>query len=539
MFKGYLKNTKASSDIDVEVKLLADCSIQLRYFVIDDIRKNNPKIEYYLNLHSEYERYERDSKAKLTAAELVQLNSFKLALQNNGQVFYGNSRDLSELTHYLFETQPQKVMALSAIGYDEITKYYFFPNFTYGEDGKYSHQMDEYISAVINNCHSTYIKPFMDCSDTVIEASYNPHFDIQQLINLLNSAYSHKGLLALGFYVSSLFSHIVFEKYGFFPFLSLYGDPHTGKSFISKLLNRCFFIDSEGQTITASNTVKDHLIKISQKSNLVCALLEGGKNSRFDYDSILTLYNRNPLYSPASDSSNSRTHDLHLKASLSFVWNHEHFTTQAAKERVISLHFANTDINESTKQAWTELSGYRPEQLANIGDFLLKNRKFFETNLISTIDRYTNEFLNKGVTISRIAENHAIALGGIACFEKALKHEDISVPDLIQYTIECAKHKQLETSKSELHFANYFLESIHDFNLYQGVANHNSEVVIHLPTALNSLKQKGNDFDKNKRELITELKKHERFITVKSTRCFGNPCDAYHFKSKPIQLVNY
>jgi hypothetical protein len=40
-----------------------------------------------------------------------------------------------------------------------------------------------------------------------------------------------------------------------------------------------------------------------------------------------------------------------------------------AKERVISLHFADSDLNDATGKAWTELNAYSPEQLASIGDY--------------------------------------------------------------------------------------------------------------------------------------------------------------------------
>jgi hypothetical protein len=51
---------------------------------------------------------------------------------------------------------------------------------------------------------------------------------------------------------------------------------------MSRLLNRCFFVDSEGNTMTSANTAKGELRKISQKSSLVCALLEGRDGPKAD-----------------------------------------------------------------------------------------------------------------------------------------------------------------------------------------------------------------------------------------------------------------
>jgi hypothetical protein len=355
--------------------------------------------------------------------------------------------------------------------------------------------------------------------------------DLNQFIQHLHGAYGNKGLLALGFYVSSLFSYDIFEHYGFFPFLSLYGDPHAGKSFISRLLNRCLFVDTEGQTMTKANTAKGELRKISQKSSLVCALLEGRKDAaRFDYDSILPLYNRNALYSRATTSQDNRTHDLPLKATMSFVWNHECFTLKPAKERVISLHFAESDMNESTGAAWTELNNYSPEQLAGVGHYLLSKRKFFENKLIANAKFIATELKNKGINVTRIAENHAIALAGIVVLLECVGIDGgVYIPELSHYTIERAKNK-LETAKTESHIADYFFESIEGLTSTEGVAtNSNNELVVQLSKVLAYLQSHNNGFN-NKGELINELKRHDRFNGVKTTRCFGNPCESYHFK---------
>ncbi|MEI6709328.1 MAG: hypothetical protein WCK96_19595 [Methylococcales bacterium] len=414
MFKGYLKEqkvsvtteegTSATIDYEPKIKLLANCSIRLVYSVIDDSQDDKQRMEYYLEIYSEREknRWIRP----FTTNELAQANLFKVALLNYKQSFLGNNEDLTDLVNYLFNAQSPEIRALSAIGYDEKSQGYYFPTFAYDEDGKKIYTNND------NYFHYVNIKPFKNYSDTITNES-NP-IDLNQFLTLMNTAYGCKGLLALGFYIASLFSQKIFDHYCFFPFLSLYGSPHAGKSFISKLLNRCLFIDSEGQTMTTSNTAKGELRKISQQSSLVHALLEGRKN---------------------------------------------------------------------------------------------------------------------GITVSRIAENHAIELGGIACFVKALKHEDISVPDLIKYTIERAKHK-LEMAKTETHLADCFFESITELRLNRanGVAIHHDELVIQLPRVLNYLKQHGNNFNKNK--LIDELINHDWFIIKKSTRCFGKPAEAYHFRNE-------
>lgn len=526
-FKGYLSAVKVDKVTEYEphVKRLADCTIRLLHSVIDDSLDDKQRIEHYIELESSREGKGR---VRLDATELTALASFKITLQNHRQLFYGNADDLTSVASYLFNQKPKppKIRALSTIGYDAKSNGFYFPKFMYDVDGRrIDANVDKYFQ--IAN-----IKPFMSCSDTVI--SRIDDIDLTQFITHLHGAYGNKGLMALGFYVAALFSHDIFEHYGFFPFLSLYGAPHAGKSFVSRLLNRCLFVDSEGQTMTAANTAKGELRKISQKSSLVCALLEGRKDKgRFDYDSILPLYNRNALYSRATTSQDNRTHDLALNAAMSFVWNHELFTLKPAKERVISLHFADADLNESTGAAWTQLNNYSPEQLAGVGHYLLTNRKHFENNLISNAKYAANDLKIKGINVTRIAENHAIALSGIVTLLESLGIENVAGVDviggLIDYAVERAKDK-LETAKTESHIADYFFESIEHLTTTDGVAtNASNELVIHLPKVLAHLQQNNNGFT-NKAELISELKRHDRFVGVKTARCFVKPCEAYHFK---------
>lgn len=520
-FKGFLVEEKNDDGVKIlvpQVKLLADCAIRLLHSVIDDTQDDKQLMEHYVEIESNQGK----GRIRLDAAEITRLDAFKIALANHRQLFYGSGHDLMSLASYLFKPNPPKIRALSTIGYDKKSNGFYFPKFMYDKDGRRIDANAEKYFEAAN------IKPFMDCGDTII--SRLDDIDLKQFIQNLHGAYGNKGLIALGFYVSSLFSDLIFDHYTFFPFLSLYGDPHAGKSFISKLLNRCLFVDSEGQTMTKANTAKGELRKISQKSSLVCALLEGRKDAaRFDYDSILPLYNRNALYSRATTSQDNRTHDLPLKATMSFVWNHECFTLKPAKERVISLHFADADLNESTGAAWTQLNNYSPEQLAGVGHYLLKNRKWFENKLIKSCQKSADILKTNGINVTRIAENHAIALAGIFTLLESLQIESSFDDALVDYTIERAKNK-LETARSESHLADYFFESIEGLNSQQGVAtNSSNELVIHLSKVLAHLQQNNNGFN-NKGELISELKRHDRFIGFKKTRCFGNPSDAYHFR---------
>lgn len=552
LVKVSLKKTKTSSadqTDELEVKPLTDCSVRLQHSVIDDSLKVKQRTQHHITLYSEREGYNH---IIITDDQLIKTPAFKAALHEKRQSFEGTTNDLTELTSYLFESNPPKVRALSTIGYDDKSKGYFFPEFTYlAEDMAVIanpnplSDTNKYVSFTdSSHTHYQYIKPFIGCNDTIIKTipklEQTEHLKaVTQFIGQLRCSYGARGLLTFGFYISSLFSHLVFEHYGFFPILSLYGNPSLhryDKKFLSRLLNRCLFIDSEGQKIKSVFTAESELKKMRQKSNLVCALLDNRNYKKaFDYDTVLPFYNRK---------------DDSLQATLAFISSNEGFTTDVIRDFVISLQFPNTDNNNTINHAmWyqttnnpivdpkrDQLNQYTPEQLASVGDYLLNNRQHFESSLVTTITQYETDLTNQGIDL-KMAQNYAIALGGIACLCELLNIPNQYIGNLVSYTANRARHKQ-EVIKEPIYVADYFLNLIDDIesNLNYGIIVHDNkktseqELIIHLPTVLSYLKTQDHDFDQ--KVLDTILPKHPRFISVvkDDTKHFGSTRRIHIFK---------
>ena len=512
LVKVSLKQTKNGSDNNDEpdVTQLTDCGVRLLHSVTDDSQKKNQQTQYHLILYSERERQQN---IILTDAQLRTASAFKTALLQYRQTFYGSNKELTELVSYLFETNPPKVRALSAIGYDESSNGYFFPEFAYSTKG------GEHLIPLYKYFEPSYVQPFMHCSNTVIKVSSLRFIQenveqTQNLIYLLNKTYDKKALLMLGFYISSLFSHAVFNHYGFFPLLSLYGHPHPdldNKRFLTRLFNRCLFIDSEGQKIKAAFTSENELKKIRQKSNLVCALLDDrGYKKQLDYDTVLPYYNRKEL------SSN---------ATLAFVSDTEHFTNEVMQEFVISLQFPNTTDYQSNL-TWGQLNRYTPKQLANVGDYLLTNRQHFESQLLNTISHYETILTTNGISIQRMAQNYAIALGGIVCLLQLLNHQ-IAINNLVNYTLQRAKHKQ-ESTQSPVYVANYFLGLLlKHCNPPAKILTTKGELLIDLPIALKQLTAL--DYDFNEKALRTGLTQHPQYLSFENSTLPGTTRKLYFF----------
>ncbi|MFI3219822.1 MAG: hypothetical protein QX189_11985 [Methylococcales bacterium] len=306
------------------------------------------------------------------------------------------------------------------------------------------------------------------------------------------------------------------------------------------MFNRCLFIDSEGQKIKAAFTAESELKKIRQKSNLVCALLDDrGYKSKFDYDTLLPFYNRQAL------SSN---------ACLAFISSNEGFKNEALNDLVISLQFPNTDNNNTINHhvAWYpttnnpstlgivdpiklgQLNQYTPEQLASVGDYLLNNRQHFESSLVTTITQYETDLTNRGISL-KMAQNYAIALGGIVCLCELLNIPNY-IDNLVSYTANRARHKQ-EVIKEPVYVADYFLKlTTQHCDQSAKIIDTKGELHLDLPTALRQLTAL--DLDFNEKTLRKGLEQHPQYLSYEKSWAFGTTRKVYFFRYAATSITH-
>jgi len=512
--KGFIKfNTRTKEDEHCVARLL-DCTLNIAYSIEDASLQYESRLSHIIKAVSSREGI---NTIRFRGGDFSALNDFKSKLLQYRLLFFGNNSDLTYLAEYLFNKKPIKVRECQALGYDTASNCYVFDKFLYDKAGK-RHDISK-----DNYFHQQRIKPISGQDKSISKID---EVNVKKFITDLHHAYGDKGLLALGFWVSTTFSHIIFNEFGFFPFFSLHGDPHCGKSDLTTTLNRCFFIDSEGLAMSSGNTKKGELRVISQKSSMVTAMLEGRKNnSRFDYDSILPLYNRNSLQIRAQTTNDNQVYDLKFTGALAFVQNHEQFISKPAKERVVSIHFKDENLDD-TYSAWQQLKTYSPEQLAGVGHFVLSNRTHFEQEINKEINDIANHLRTNGVTVDRIAKNHAVAYAGAIMLIELAKPELDN--NLLGYTLQSAMSKT-ETARSELLLADHFMNCIRGLGEIDGVHRNDLYLIIDMPRAISMT---GENW--NKAELLGELKMLDDFQEIKTSRVFdkSKPRKCWHFKNE-------
>jgi hypothetical protein len=489
---------------DLNVRQILDCEIKMLHSILDDTNHLEPKLSHIVETNSKREGKRR---LRFESNELASVQHFKSQLATVQQISQCKADDLNLLVKELYKAKAPKIREMQYLGYDKKSECFVFPHFLYDTAGN-RHALNS------SGYFDVGLMPYRDnsCVKAVQELSAK---EVGEFLDNLFLAFGYKGILALSFWIGATFSHVVFEQYGLFPMLSFYGATHSGKSTLSKMLNQCFFVDWEGITMTKGNTFKSELRKISQKSSLVIPMLEftSVDSATFNMDTLLGAYNRNPIGSRAAFSNDNQTIDIPIHGALAFVQNYEPFKSRAQKERVVSIYFPDDEL-DTASDSFQWLIKRSSIELAGIGDYILRNRGYFETRINPVVDKITSILITRGVKLDRIAKNYAITAAGVILLLKQLKQDQISnlcnLSDYIKYVEEAAKYKCLH-SASDLDMAEEWLAIAEAASEREGVVRKGGKLFV-VAAMFGSYVARVHPNMFERKSLHSELERHHRFI---------------------------
>ena len=189
---------------------------------------------------------------------------------------------------------------------------------------------------------------------------------------------------------------------------------------------------------------------------------------KIDENDLLAIFNREPLQSRANKSLDNTISELQFDAGYVCVQNVEPFTKGAVKQRFITLPFMDNGgiFTPEEIRSYNKLSATPSEQRAWLGLSILKDRKYYQENILKHIKRCSDQLLSQDVHVDRIRHNFAIALGGLeALLSRVFSHGKAqkTMKMVIRYAADLAREKQT-TSENDSdnvdHFMNAFEELV-------------------------------------------------------------------------------
>lgn len=426
---------------------VSDFTVETDFYLLDDTIKDRRVYRYGLTIHPQGRK---KIQAIFEAKEIATSKELSVAMLARGRCSWsGDAATTSLFCSVIVQSGARELRQLQALGYDEGSNHYIFPEFMIDPSGKMVLPENGLFSLPGNQ----YIRPSQ--FKTIVPV---PGLAAKDLWSLLLAAWGNRAAVAVAWTVSSWFVDRVRAKTGFFPFLSLYHDPQTGKSALMRCLNRMQGVDEEGLAMTKADTIKGLTRKLSQKAALFTGLSEVNKdeNTKMPIDSILAWYDGSVLSTRAAFTGGNEVVEIPFKSSVMFCQNVEPFLTTPQKERVVSLRFEKERLSPDTGAAFIKLMGLPIGLLANFFIEVIASREVIEKTWFDEFVSTKKELYEVGETSNRLIDTHGLVLA----FHRLLCRVIGINYDLKPFVVEIMNQKSISSQDNDYTAANTFFAEV-------------------------------------------------------------------------------
>jgi excisionase family DNA binding protein len=222
-------------------------------------------------------------------------------------------------------------------------------------------------------------------------------------------------MVALAFFVMSLFAVQIRLREKSIGFLEITGPPGSGKStlveFLWKLLGRSGYEGFDPNKATPAFLARS-LIKVS---NMPVGLIEGGRQDdkrgghrQFDYNELLVLFNGRSPRGTGQKSNGVETNEPPFLGTIYLVQNERIDAIPAVLERLMSMAIDKGGRNEATREAAIRLEQWPMERLSGTIVHIVRNEAkwlqfYFERSEFHERDMRTRV---EGLHNDRVIKNH-------------------------------------------------------------------------------------------------------------------------------------
>lgn len=240
---------------------------------------------------------------------------------------------------------------------------------------------------------------------------------------LIWQAYGARGVVALAYWLGSLYAEQIRELHKSYPFLEIVGEAASGKSTLIEFLWKlCGRRDYEGFDPLKS-TQAGRSRNMTQVGNLPVVLIEsdreidnGVKSKQFDWDELKPLYNGRPTRSRGYRNGGNDTYEPPFRGALIIAQNAPVQASDAILQRIIHLEFTLDTHTAETKRMAEILERMPIEQVSGFAlQVALNEAKLLKlfADRVTVHEGYLSQL--PGIRVLRLAKNHAQLAALVEC----------------------------------------------------------------------------------------------------------------------------
>ena len=408
-------------DLDKFMIFCRHCSInEISNFIIDFLYFQRDSITEESFYYSIVSNGLSKTKIAIPPKALASSYEFKPMIMSvlAGAIFTGNTTQLDAL--FKRKTQNLKnIETIPYIGYNKKSKAYIYENFAV-QNGIIYKKNDSGYFELDNNLN---IKSTLNTSTFQQSLNYHNNWIGDFLVT-----FSNKGLIALCFWIGTLFIEQVRDKGFPWPFLTITGKAGAGKSFLIEFLWKLFGRDQfEGENpSSASASARSRYLL--QVSNLPVVFIEGDiddssvanthKQKGFNFEELKAMFNGRAPRITAYKTTDNSINNQKFKGGLVISQNRAIEGSEAIESRLIDLYFDKSHHTDISYLSANRLSQLKTKEISGFIFHALKHEKRALEIIDQDFSTYRlsiNQILDKS-SDHRIETTHGLIL----CYLKFL-----------------------------------------------------------------------------------------------------------------------
>lgn len=328
-------------------------------------------------------------------------------------------------------------------------------------------------------------------------------------LNMLWVCYGAQGLIALAFWLGSLFAEQIRGQHKSFPFLEVTGAAGAGKStlivFLWKLLGR----DHEGFDPMKS-TRSGRQRKMGQVANWPTVFIEGDRNEPdklhargFDWDELKDYYGGGTLGTRGMKTSGNETYEPPFRGTLVISQNAPVSASEAMMTRIVKMHFSAPKVTAEGRTSAMNLSAMEIDQVSHFSLIAMRQEaRLLKTFTENTVVHEQRLRATTDLRVERIIKNHSQMMAAVDCLRHVCDVADEQVEAAHRQLIAMAGERQDSISADHPAVAEFwevfdYLESLGD----SPQVNHSTDAKL-IAINLNEIAEKASEH----RQQLADLK---------------------------------